>query len=207
ERAAASAKDNRLLPLGFSVDSPLYDTTRVEGAALMDQHFTSQAGAGMDELIYEINPVDVDITGGDCCNVTVDVRMWYQSMPARWLNPMFALQDSSIQAFEAMFLAQGAAPELVAFEQVVIPVTGGIGDASRRYLSVHPNPTRDGRVFVTMPPGDTGTLWELYNPAGSRIQHGVTSPTFELQLPATAGTYVLRVHGGAQTWTRRIVRN
>ena len=207
ERAAASAKDNRLLPLGFSLDSPFYDTTRVEGAALMDQNFTSQAGAGMDELIYEINPIDVDITGGDCCNVTVDVRMWYQSMPARWLNPMFAIQDSSIQAFEAMFQAQGAAPELVAFERVVIPVTGGIGDASRRDISVHPNPTRDGRVSVTMTLGDTGTLWELYNPAGSRIQHGITSSTFELQLPATAGTYVLRVHGGAQTWTRRIVRN
>jgi hypothetical protein len=49
-------------------------------------------------------------------------------------------------------------------------------------------------------------LWELYNPAGSRIQHGTTATTFELQLPATSGTYVLRVHAEGQSWTRRIVR-
>ena len=44
ERAAASAKDNRLLPLGFTDDHAVYDTTRVEGQALqdIDYAFTSE---------------------------------------------------------------------------------------------------------------------------------------------------------------------
>ena len=49
ERAAGSAKDNRLLPLGFSLDHPAYDTTRVEGQALSDADFTENAGAGKDQ--------------------------------------------------------------------------------------------------------------------------------------------------------------
>jgi len=200
ERAAASAKDNRLLPLGFNTDSPLYDTTRVEGGALSDGNFTFQASAGLDEVTYEIG------VPAFSPYVTVDVRMWYQSMPPRWVNPMFDLQDSTIQAFQAMFEAQGAAPELVAFRREVIPVVGATNDVPRQALAVHPNPTFDGRVVVNLPTTGRGGLWELYNPAGSRIEHGTTASTFELQLPATAGTYVLRVHAEGQSWTRRIVR-
>ena len=44
-------------------------------------------------------------------NVDVDVRVWYQATPPRWVNPMFDIQDSTIQGFACS--KPRAAPELV----------------------------------------------------------------------------------------------
>ena len=203
ERAASSAKDNRLLPLGFSEDHAVYDTTRIEGQALQDVDYAFTPEAGLDRTHYTMtgNPS----VAGD---VTVDVRVWYQSMPARWVAPMFDVQDSTIQAFQALFEAQGAAPELVAETSVSIPVTSGFGeDVAVQRLRVHPNPAPEGDVVVTAPSDAMGSLFELYAPDGSRVEYGkVTSLQWSLRLPHAAGTYVLRVHGAREVWTRRIVR-
>ena len=48
-------------------------------------------------------------------------------MPPRWVEPMFAFEDSTIQAFQAFFEAQGAAPELVADTAFTVNVVGGVG--------------------------------------------------------------------------------
>jgi hypothetical protein len=203
ERAAGSAKDNRLLPLGFSHAHPVYDTTRVEGAALMDDDFVEEAAAGLDRVHYAMTA-----TPTSNANVTVDVRVWYQSMPARWVAPMFDIQDSTIQAFQALFEDQGAAPELVSATSLSIPVTTGTAElAGRAALRVYPNPAPMGLVTVQAPDAAMGGLWELYTPAGSRVTHGaVKRNSWQLELPLSAGTYVLRVHHNDKTWTRRIVR-
>jgi hypothetical protein len=203
ERAAGSAKDNRLLPLGFSHAHPVYDTTRVEGAALMDDDFVEEAAAGLDRVHYAMTA-----TPTSNANVTVDVRVWYQSMPARWVAPMFDIQDSTIQAFQALFEDQGAAPELVSEKSLSIPVTTGTADLNgRSALRVYPNPAPMGLVTVQAPDAALGGLWELYTPAGSRVTHGaVNRNNWQLELPLSAGTYVLRVHHNGKTWTRRIVR-
>jgi hypothetical protein len=184
------------LPLGFNINHPVYDTTRVEGLALMDANYASLSGQGADVIQYDI-PV------GAFGAVTVDVRVWYQSMPPRWVNPMFELQDSTILAFQAMFEAQGAAPELVAEQSISIPVTGSVDESSVR-MHMFPNPTNDGRVQVVGPVHEG--LWELYSPNGSRIQHGRLQPTMVLQLPEPSGTYIFQAHAAGQTWTQRIIR-
>ena len=203
ERAASSTKDNRLLPLGFSDDHAAYDTTRIEGQALQDVDYAFTSEAGLDRTHYTMtgNPS----VAGD---VTVDVRIWYQSMPARWVAPMFDIQDSTIQAFQELFEAQGAAPELVAETSVSIPVTSGFGDdLTVQRLRVHPNPAPEGEVLVTAPADAIGGLFELYAPDGSRVEYGrVAAAQWPLTLPYAAGTYVLRVHGAREVLTRRIVR-
>ena len=203
ERAAGSAKDNRLLPLGFSHTHPVYDTTRVEGAALMDDDFVQEAAEGLDRVHYAMTATPMSNA-----NVTVDVRVWYQSMPARWVAPMFDIQDSTIQAFQALFEDQGAAPELVSAKSVSIPVVSGTAELDvKSALRVHPNPAPLGQVTVQAPDVAVGGLWELYTPAGSRVAHGtVNRERWQLELPLASGTYVLRVHHKGKTWTRRIVR-
>ena len=52
ERAAGSAKDNRLLPVGFTHEHAVYDTTRVEGLALEDEDFVLQSAQGLDRVHY-----------------------------------------------------------------------------------------------------------------------------------------------------------
>ena len=181
----------------------MYDTTRIEGQALQDVDYAFTAEAGLDRTHYTMtgNPNGA----GD---VTVDVRVWYQSMPARWVAPMFDIQDSTIQAFQSLFEAQGAAPELVAQTSVTIPVTTGLGgQPTASKLRVHPNPAPEGEVQVHAPEDALGGLYEVYAPDGSRVQHGkVTSRQWTLTLPPASGTYVLRVYGEREVWTRRMVR-
>ena len=202
ERAAGSAKDNRLLPVGFTHEHAVYDTTRVEGLALEDEDFVLQSAQGLDRVHYAMTATPEAGT-----NVTLDVRVWYQSMPARWVAPMFDIQDSTIQAFQELFEAQGAAPELVAETTVVVPVVSGLDEVDGTKVRVYPNPAPEGVVTVEVPAAARGGLWELYTPEGSRVAHGrVPSATWSLDLPAPTGTYVLRVHQDGETWTRRVIR-
>lgn len=200
ERAASSAKDNRLLPLGFSDDHEVYDTTRVEGLALYDLEFAFESELGLDRLTY-----DMTASPSTDLPVVMDVRVWYQSMPPRWVAPMFDIQDSTIQAFQALFEAQGAAPELVAEASVSVPVVSSVSEQAR-HGQAFPNPTVDGRVTVLPPLAFQGGMWELYDPKGSRVNHGQGAAAMELQLPAVPGTYVLQMHSKGQHWVRRLVR-
>lgn len=200
ERAASSAKDNRLLPLGFSDDHEVYDTTRVEGLALYDLEFAFESELGLDRLTY-----DMTASPSTDLPVVMDVRVWYQSMPPRWVAPMFDIQDSTIQAFQALFEAQGAAPELVAETSVSVPVVSSVSEQAR-HGQAFPNPTVDGRVTVVPPLAFQGGMWELYDPKGSRVNHGQVEALMELQLPAIPGTYVLQMHSKGQHWVRRLVR-
>ena len=201
ERAASSAKDNRLLPLGFSFDHAVYDTTRVEGQALSDSDFTENSGAGKDLVTYDMV---AELPLGS--NVDVDVRVWYQAMPPRWVNPMFDIQDSTIQAFQELFESQGAAPELVSELTLSIPVTSDVRESHMTEGQLYPNPTTDGHVTVQVPVHMVGDLWELYSPNGSRIAHGACEARSSFQLPPVRGTYVFKAHGSGEPWVKRVVR-
>ena len=121
---------------------------------------------------------------------------------------MFDIQDSTIQAFQALFEAQGAAPELVAETTTSIPVLASLSESTDlTSLRAFPNPTYDGEVAVRVPIQAMGALWEVYSPSGSRIAYGrVTEKMWTLRLPEPTGTYVLRLHSDGETWTRRLVR-
>ena len=187
ERAAFSLKDNRLTPKGFSYDHAVYDTTRVEGLAFEDESF--DVADGSDIITYQFPP---SALGGE---VEVDVKVWYQAMPPRWINSMFEFQDSTIQAFQSMFEEQGAAPELVKDTTFVLDVLGGVNNRvpSERW-AIYPNPSQDGRVKMLVPQRAAGALWEVYGMDGSRVASGWTTPNMEIQLPEVQGTYAIRWH-------------
>ena len=64
---------------------------------------------------------------------------------------MFDIQDSTIQAFQELFEAQGAAPELVAETTVVVPVVSGLDEVDGTKVRVYPNPAPEGVVTVEVP--------------------------------------------------------
>ena len=90
----------------------------------------------------------------------MDVMVWYQAMPPSWINSMFEFQDSTIQAFQSMFEAQGAAPELVKDTTFVLDIMSSVNDRtpSERW-AVYPNPSQDGRVTMLVPQRAIGSLW------------------------------------------------
>ena len=200
ERAAFSLKDNRLTPKGFSYDHAVYDTTRVEGLALTDATF--DVGQGRHTVVYQM------LSPTDYAPIEMQVKVWYQAIPPRWVESMFAWEDSTIQAFQGMFEAQGAAPELVADTSFTVNVVGNVGDGPMQEAwSVYPNPTVDGTVEWKVPSRAVGSLWEVYDSKGSRVKWGWTQEQQTIQLPKAKGTYVVRWNlDQGETVTRKVVR-
>lgn len=123
---------------------------------------------------------------------------------------MFEFQDSTIQAFQTMFEAQGAAPELVKDTTFVLDVAGSVQeDIAYERWSVYPNPSRDGRVTMQVPERARGALWEVYGMDGSRLASGWTSPGMEISLPKAQGTYAIRWHleSGEMISRKAVVRH
>ena len=214
ERAAHTVKDNRLIPLGFSMNHPSYDTTKVEGEALMDPNFnitdSGEPGSGSDRITYlfpELAHIDIS-------EVDVTVNVWYQSMPPRWVEGMFDYSDQSesIAFFQELYEDHGAKAELVESLEFTINLIDGVDELSNDAdIVLMPNPTSDGLTTLKFSNlGSDNVVYELYNAVGSRVQAGSLSGRngqLQLELPAVRGVYVLKVHDGGSTIVRRVVRN
>ena len=214
ERAAETLKDNRLVPLGFSVEHSAYDTTEVVGAAYTDSDFNRFAdgseGSGTDLTLYRV----WEAAGLDVSSLDVTVRVWYQSMPPRWVAPMFATATPEIAAFEPMFWEDGAYPVVIAEEEFTLVSTGTSRLAPTASATVFPNPTSDGRVEVRLDGPGTAeyAIWEVYDASGTRVRAGAVPPhgRWTITLPGAPGAYILKVQPRAASGrpiVRRIVRS
>ena len=110
ERGFMALKDNRLVPQGFSINDPVYDTTTIVGSALTDPDFNhfpnGQQGSGSDIVHFNIG------LNGYNGLAAITAKVWYQSMPPRWMNPLFADNTPFISDFKTMFDAAENAPVL-----------------------------------------------------------------------------------------------
>jgi hypothetical protein len=201
ERAHHMIKDNRLVPTGFSTTHAAYDTTMVVGAAAFDPNFNAingLEGSGTDDVHYHI-PLQ-GISG----NVTVTARFWYQSLPPKWNEEMFAMDHPLINSFEEMYWQEGPDPVEMASYTVNSTITNVREKA--RLFTVSPNPTSNG--FVQVNAGNDaiqtikvysldGKLVETLNPSASRAQ---------VRLPLIAGTYLLDVQTSRGRKVERVIR-
>jgi hypothetical protein len=115
ERADDYLKDNRLPPLGFTTTHEVYDTTLIAGNALLDDDFNrfedDSEGSGADYIEYHI-PID----GSMYANVDVEVKAYYQSIPPKFTEELFAWDDPMINHFAEMYEAADRTPILVRSE-------------------------------------------------------------------------------------------
>lgn len=121
-KAAYHIKDNRLPPRGFRTDHEVYDTTAIAGRALTDTDFNHdedmQEGSGSDIVYYHI-PLN-----GNTEELFVNAKVYYQSMPPKWMEEMFDYNTTEIDAFRAMYESADRTPTLVGadslhYDQVV----------------------------------------------------------------------------------------
>ncbi len=188
ERADHPIKDNRLVPLGFVMSHPAYDTTMIVGVSASDLNFNYAAGeegSGTDEIRYHI-PVS-GISGV----VQVTARLMYQSLPPKWNDELFATDNPIINEFEAMYLAEGADPVEVAMAQTSSTLNNIAHHDN--FFRVSPNPTSNGLVVVDAG-GDVIKEIKVYTMEGKLIENrkiGQTNTT--IYLPKTIGVYLLDV--------------
>jgi len=213
EQAFAPLKDNRLVPAGFSSAHPAYDTTAVVGEALLDDDFNFDSeegeGTGMDRVTYDFSEALNAVEPGEL-QLTVHAKLWYQSIPPKWVAPMFELGasqgDSTIAAFEALYTEHPPIPELVTEVQESF-IHVGISQESQftaAEVKVFPNPTSNGGMHVE---SDTRLLgFTLHDAMGRKMDAGALNQ-FKLRLGLpSSGTYILRLETEKGEVVRRLIR-
>lgn len=144
ERADTSLKDNRLPPKGFTTNHFAYDTCRILGNVLSDPNFNlngSIQGTGADTISYHI-PL-AGYTGA----LNVTARVYYQTVPAKFMTEMFQHSSAAIDTFKTLFQNADHSPMLVA-ECLMGSIVTGVNAPEMPKLVIAPNPTTTGQIRV-----------------------------------------------------------
>lgn len=147
DRFYTQLKDNRLTPIGFTIDDPRYDTTQIVGAAFSDPDFNRSGnleGTGSDIIHYHIP------TGGYQGQVNVSARVWYQSLPPRWMQEIFSVNTPEIMTFKNMYDEADRSPVLVASASLsgIDWMTNGQANITGSNFSIFPNPASNGKFQI-----------------------------------------------------------
>lgn len=197
ERAFTMLKDNRLTPVGFTTGHYAYDTTKIVGDATTDADFNYNGaleGTGSDIIHFNI-PL-YGFTG----NLNVSSSLYYQSIPHKWLDEMFAFSSPEITSFQGMFNAANHTPLLVAQIKegnlyidinetpIIIPAT------------VYPNPSVSGTFYIKS--SETITEITVYTLTGAIELQSKNASSFTLP---RRGTYIVRIKYGNKQFTEKVI--
>lgn len=129
-------KDNRLVPEGFSLTHPSYDTIPIVGQVINDNNFNENQN-GADIISYHI-PLN-SYTGA----LTANVSVFYQTVNSRWLNEMFAENSEEINAFENMYNEANLMPVLMSSASAISQATILEEAQTETDFILYPNPMND----------------------------------------------------------------
>jgi len=202
ERGDKALKDNRLTPQGFTTTHAAYDTTRIIGSALNDPDFNrfpdGKEGSGADNLHFHI-PIN-----GYSGTFSVTAKVWYQSLPPKWMAPLFAYSSPEIDSFRHMFDAADRAPVLVASAEknvLVSPVSTGAPQGPK--ITVSPTLSADGRVHVDVPAETPARQIRVWSASGQMVWDKLAA---DVVLPQKKGVYFVEVLTNQGRIVRRVVR-
>ena len=204
-RASTALKDNRLTPIGFKTTHVSYDTTKIYGEALLDPDFNEDGdgveGSGTDKIFFHI-PLN-----GYAGNLKTSVRVYYQSVPPRYLQEMFAYNSSEIDSFKVMYNNADKSAVMVA-EQIINETTIGFVDIKTlEKIKLYPNPTITGFVNIDNLPTSTSRII-IYNAIGKMVDSitVVNEKRRLVQLPAANGIYYIQINFSGGKTLKKVVR-
>lgn len=204
ERGHIGLKDNRLTPQGFKLSDPVYDTTQIIGNALNDPDFNHFAdgteGSGSDWVHFQIP--NQGYTG----YLKVRAKLWYQSLPPKWMAPMLSLSTPEIDTFRTMLNQADQAPILIAqteLDSVFVSPVSSHQVRDRSLGSIAPNPTRTGKIRILLDPNVQLQQVKVWNSAGVLVREG---KQLDLELPAAPGVYYVRVWTDKGLLEQKIMR-
>ncbi len=142
ERADKPIKDNRIPPKGFSSAHQVYDTTLIAGNALLDDNFNYQdgeEGSATDKIFYHIPLSDFPD------KVLARATIYYQPLPPKWMEEMFAESSPEIDTFKTMFEETDRSPILMKESQIWVDgVTSTFSSDEERIITVRPTIAENG---------------------------------------------------------------
>jgi hypothetical protein len=207
ERAANLLKDNRIPPKGFTTSSAVYDTVIISNDALADDDFNKQnnvEGTGIDYVYYKIPLVGISGT------ISVKAKVYYQSVPPKFLDEMFAMSSQPINRFKRMYDTANQQPLLVSSDSLMnINITIGMNSYYNEFINVFPSITMDGRVYVKTDYITTISQIEIIDANGKMVQRMINDnfqDQFTIQLPYAKGIYYLRLSTKNKISYKKIVK-
>lgn len=204
ERAAYPLKDNRLVPVGFSMDHFTYDTVQIAGMALLDDNFNyleGEEGSGTDDIRYHIPTFGYDGL------LDVSAKVYYQSVPRKWLDEMFAYESEEIDLFRDLFEAADHTPELIAAASIDSVWTSVPNAIQTKQLLAYPSPTSDGFITIDVPESDRMQV-TMFDVSGKILldEEMIVNRQFRFVVPDQKGMYIIRMASEKAVYTTRVVR-
>jgi hypothetical protein len=206
ERAAAQLKDNRIPPLGFTTAHSAYDTVKIVGAAISDDDFNKTnavEGSGMDYVHYRV-PLN-----GFSGSMQAKAKVYYQSVPPKYTDEMFAFNSTPINTFKTMFQNADQTPFLVGVDSLNNTVTG-IAANSVNTINVWPSISMDGQVFISAQYGELIKNIEVFSSSGARVSAIYNTnyqSEFNFYLPNARGVYYIKIRTGNKIITKKVVKS
>lgn len=186
-RAFSSIKDNRIPPLGFSINHASYDTVKVIGNALSDFDFNYEAleeGSGKDIIHYHF-PINEIIDG-----FLVNVKVHYIAIPKKWVDSLFENDAEEINSFKLMYENVDIESVIMSEDEQLISLNS-IKELNDYSIQVFPNPSNDsvqirteGKVIEAI------TIMDVEGNTLSKVPFSSGEKSI-IPLPYAAGKYFL----------------
>ncbi|MBK7430463.1 MAG: T9SS type A sorting domain-containing protein [Bacteroidetes bacterium] len=167
ERAAIVLKDNRLPPIGFTNSHSTYDTCVISADANADADFNklnTLEGTGIDYTHFH---VPLGSFSGD---LKVTTRVFYQTVPPKFVEEMFAMSSPEIDTFRTMFNNADQSPFLVATDSMNLTITEIKQQTLQNSVKVYPSISTTGE-FTLLTNGDIKIeKVEIFDANGKNIE-------------------------------------
>ncbi len=206
ERGNYPLKDNRLPPIGFSTSHEVYDTTLIIGNAAMDADFNyidGSEGSGSDIVHYHI-----PVTGFSGI-AHVSAKVYYQSLPPKWMAEMFAEDTPEINSFKAMYDAADQSPVLVASASLdSLVITGTKNHFVQNGIKVFPNPVVQESFSLE---NKTEGL-EIYRVTVRNLNgqvlfsSNISNHNYTFNLKAASGMYIVEIETNEGVFVEKLLK-
>ena len=207
ERAFEALKDNRLAPVGFTTAHEVYDTTQIVGNALADPDFNKDEngteGSGSDIVYYHV-PLN-EYNG----LIHISVKIFYQSLPPKWMAEIFEDSTPEIETFRAMFDEADQSPVLIAsanLDSVFVQSTALADEFDVKFeINIAPNPNLTGVLLLHHDKNVEVQKVKIYSQSGSLLQildHSLS----EIKLPFEKGFYLLEIQTNKGIVVEKVLR-
>ncbi|MEO5673068.1 MAG: T9SS type A sorting domain-containing protein [Chitinophagales bacterium] len=198
ERADQFLKDNRIPPEGFTTAFPSYDTIKIFGDALTDPDFNKtngNEGSGSDIIYYHI-PIS-----GNGGTMNVYAKVFYQSVPPRWVQDMFTYSSPEIDTFKNMYNAAEKSPVMVGHDSLLNISLPSIAANLPDQKSLRMLNSLSGNSFTIENKSalmiHTAKIFETNGTLLSSISINRNSQSLPLTLPEGSGIYLVEITTGA----------
>ncbi len=206
ERATIELKDNRLPPLGFTTSHNTYDTCKISADALADTDFNklnSVEGTGIDYIHFHASLNS--FTG----NLRVLTKVYYQSIPPKFVREMFLLNSAEIDTFRTMFNNADQTPILVASDSLNLTITDINHTFNRNLVQVYPSVSQTGEYTLKTNSNLFLQKVEIFDGNGeivNKIRVSGDSNTQKIYISGIGGNYYIRIETNKGIIVKKVLK-